>query len=79
MVSSPKVIARPNKQLSVAFNWRDVFNTRKWQNYTESDTFWRYQKNWRDPMVNIQVTWNFGNMNNQKRPIEREELQQDKR
>ena len=28
-------------------------------------------------MVNIQVTWNFGNMNNQKRPIEREELQQD--
>ena len=66
-----------NKQLSVAFNWRDVFNTRKWQNYTESDTFWRYQKNWRDPMVNIQVTWNFGNMNNQKRPIEREELQHD--
>ena len=66
-----------NKQMSVAFNWRDVFNTRKWQNYTESDTFWRYQKNWRDPMVNIQVTWNFGNMNNQKRPIEREELQHD--
>jgi hypothetical protein len=63
-----------NKKFSVAFNWRDVFNTRKWQNYTESETFWRYQKNWRDPMVNIQVTWNFGNMNNQKR-FNREELQ----
>lgn len=64
-----------NKQFSVAFNWRDVFNTRKWQNYTESDTFWRYQKNWRDPMVNIQVTWNFGNMNNQRKGGDREELQ----
>ncbi|MBQ8153780.1 MAG: TonB-dependent receptor [Prevotella sp.] len=65
-----------NKKMSVAFNWRDVFNTRKWQNYTESDTFWRYQKNWRDPMVNLQVTWNFGNMNNQRKQGNREELQQ---
>lgn len=51
-----------NKKIAVAFNWRDVFGTRKWDNYTESDTFWRHQKNWRDPMVNFQVTWNFGNM-----------------
>lgn len=51
-----------NKKIAVAFNWRDVFSTRKWDNYTESDTFWRHQKNWRDPMVNFQVTWNFGNM-----------------
>lgn len=51
-----------NKKMAVAFNWRDVFGTRKWDNYTESDTFWRHQKNWRDPMVNFQVTWNFGNM-----------------
>lgn len=65
-----------NKTIAVAINWRDVFNTRHWENYTESETFWRHQKNWRDPNVNIQVTWNFGNMNNQRRRGEREELQQ---
>lgn len=65
-----------NKTIAVAINWRDVFNTRKWENYTESDTFWRHQKNWRSPNVNIQVTWNFGNMNNQRKQGEREELQQ---
>ena len=64
-----------NKQLAVAFNWRDVFGTRHWENYTESDTFWRYQKNWRDPRFNLQLTWNFGNMN-QKRHSNREEPQQ---
>ena len=64
-----------NKVIAVAINWRDVFNTRHWENYTESDTFWRHQKNWRDPNFNIQVTWNFGNMNNQRRQGEREELQ----
>ncbi|MBQ9231641.1 MAG: TonB-dependent receptor [Prevotella sp.] len=66
-----------NKKIAVAFNWRDVFNSRHWENYTESDTFWRHQKNWRDPMANIQVTWNFGNMNNQRKHGEREELLQD--
>ncbi len=64
-----------NKKIAVAFNWRDVFHTRKWQNDTESDTFWRYQKNWRNPNFNFQVTWNFGNMNNDTKPAEREELQ----
>ena len=56
-----------NKRLAVAFNWRDVFSSRHWENYTESDTFWRHQKNWRDPNVRLQVTWNFGNMNQRKR------------
>ena len=65
-----------NKTIAVAINWRDVFNTRKWENYTDSDTFWRHQKNWRDPNVNFQITWNFGNMNNQRKQVEREELQQ---
>ncbi len=65
-----------NKTIAVAINWRDVFNTRHWENYTESDTFWRHQKNWRDPNVNFQITWNFGNMNNQRKQVEREELQQ---
>ena len=65
-----------NKKIAVAVNFRDVFGTRHWENYTESDTFWRHQKNWRDPRFNIQVTWNFGNMNNDKKPGQREELQQ---
>ena len=64
-----------NKKIAVAFNWRDVFGTRHWENYTESDTFWRHQKNWRDPNFNFQVTWNFGNMNNDRHRGNREEMQ----
>ena len=50
-----------NKVLALAVNWRDVFNSRHWENYTEGPTFWRHQKNWRDPRLNIQLTWSFGN------------------
>lgn len=56
-----------NKALTLSLNWRDVFGTRKWENYTSSDTFWRHQKNWRKPRFNVTISWNFGNMNNQKR------------
>lgn len=57
-----------NKMFALAINWRDVFNTRHWENYTEGPTFWRHQKNWRDPRINIQLSWNFGNMNQKKKP-----------
>ena len=56
------------KKLAVAINWRDVFGSRHWENYTSSDTFWRHQKNWRKSSINFQVTWNFGNMGTKKRP-----------
>ena len=56
-----------NKKLALAINWRDVFDTRHWETYTSGDTFTRHQKNWRDPRVNFTLTWNFGNMSNQKR------------
>ncbi len=56
-----------DKTFVVALNWRDVFNTRQFENYTEGPTFWRHQKNWRDPRINLQLTWNFGNMNQKKR------------
>jgi hypothetical protein len=49
-----------NKAIALAINWRDVFNTRHWKTYTSSDTFTRYQENWRDPRVNFTLTWNFG-------------------
>ena len=64
-----------NKKLALAFNWRDIFNSRHWENYTESDTFWRHQKNFRKSNFNLQLTWNFGNMNNDRKRGQREELQ----
>ena len=56
-----------NKQLALAINWRDVLNTRHWETYTSGDTFTRHQKNWRDPRVNFTLTWNFGNMKQDKK------------
>ena len=64
-----------NKTFALALNWRDVFNTRHFENYTEGPTFWRHQKNWRDPRINLQLTWNFGNMKQKKRP-DRDDQQQ---
>ena len=63
-----------NKTFALALNWRDVFNTHKFENYTEGPTFWRHQKNWRDPRINLQLTWNFGNMTQKKRP-QRDDMQ----
>ena len=62
-----------NKAIALAINWRDVFNTRHWKTYTSSDTFTRYQENWRDPRVNFTLTWNFGNMAGKKKRAENEE------
>ena len=45
-----------------------MFDTRHFENYTEGPTFWRHQKNWRDPRINVQLTWNFGNMKQKKKP-----------
>jgi len=59
-----------NKKLALAINWRDVFNTRHWKTYTSSDTFTRFQENWRDPRVNFTLTWNFGNMTSKKKDSE---------
>ena len=56
-----------NKTFALAINWRDVFDSQHWENYTSSDTFWRHQKNWRKRGINIQLTWNFGNMGTKKR------------
>lgn len=59
-----------NKAIAVSINWRDVFNTRKNKTYTSSDTFERYQENWRDPRFNFTVAWNFGNMTSKKKKEE---------
>lgn len=57
-----------NKLFSLSVNCRDVFNTRRFKNYTETASFDRYQENWRDPRVNFTLTWNFGNMSSKKKP-----------
>lgn len=56
-----------NKKLALAVNWRDVLNTRKWETFTSTDSFERHQKNWRDPRINVTLTWNFGNMTSKKK------------
>ena len=56
-----------NKALALSVNWRDVLGTRRWKNHTGNDSFERYQENWRDPRVNVTLTWNFGNMNGEKK------------
>lgn len=61
-----------NKQFALSVNWRDVFNSRRWKTYTDTDSFNRYQENWRDPRANITLTWNFGNMTSKKK--QREEM-----
>ena len=63
-----------NKAFALSVNWRDVFGTRKWDNYTETESFTRHQKNWRDPRLNVTLTWNFGNMKQKKRP-QRDDMQ----
>ena len=52
-----------NKKLTLSVNCRDLLDSRKWRNYTSSDTFKRHQKNWRNSRTfNFTLTWNFGNM-----------------
>ncbi len=51
-----------NKALALSINCRNVLGTRKFENHTSTDSFTRYQKNWRDPKVNFTLSWNFGNM-----------------
>ncbi len=52
-----------NKALSLSINCRDVLNSRRWENYTESDTFWRHQMNKRRSRTfRFTLTYNFGNM-----------------
>lgn len=51
-----------NKTLTLALNCRDLLNSRKFENYTSSDTFVRNQTHWRNGRnVNLTLTWNFGN------------------
>lgn len=51
-----------NRKFTVSLNCRDVFNTRKWETFTSSESFTRHQINkWGGRKVNLTVTYNFGN------------------
>ena len=52
-----------NRKLTVALNCRDLLNTRKFENFTSSETFTRHQKSWRSGRtLNLTLTYSFGNM-----------------
>ena len=61
-----------NRKFTIAVNCRDVFDSRKWETFTESDSFSRHQTNKRrSRTVRFTLTWNFGNNknnNNKRRP-----------
>lgn len=67
-----------NRALVLAINCRDVLNSRKFESYTESDTFERFQLNKRGSRrVNFTITWNFGNNSGMKRQQERQQSDED--
>lgn len=59
-----------NKALVLSVSCRDLLNSRKFESYTSSDTFSRYQFNQRrGRKINFTLTWNFGNsMAKHKKP-----------
>lgn len=63
-----------NKAFTLSINCRDLFNSRKWDNYTSSETFTRHQLNKRGGRnVSFTLTWNFGNMNGKRKQHDSEE------
>ena len=51
-----------DKLLTLSLNVRDLFNTRRFESYTSSDSFWRHQKNWRNSRsFSLTLSYNFGN------------------
>ena len=58
-----------DKKLMLAISCRDVLDSRRWENITESETFLRHQLNRRrSRTVNFTLTYNFGNMKPKRRP-----------
>ena len=58
-----------DKKLMLAISCRDVLDSRRWENITESETFLRHQLNRRrSRTVNFTLTYNFGNMKPKRKP-----------
>ena len=58
-----------NKKFTLSVNCRDVLNSRRWENFTESDTFSRHQLNKRRSRTfRFTLTWNFGSKKKKEGP-----------
>ena len=58
-----------NKLFTLAVSCRDLLNSRKFETFTNSDTFTRHQINRRGSrQMNFTLTWNFGNSKAKKKP-----------
>ena len=67
-----------NRMFTLSVNCRDLLNSRKWESYTNSETFYRYQLNKRrSRTVNFTLTWNFGNQSGKKKSMERPEEEEE--
>ena len=67
-----------NRMFTLSVNCRDLLNSRKWESYTNSETFYRYQLNKRrSRTVNFTLTWNFGNQSAKKKPMEQQQEEED--
>lgn len=66
-----------DNKFTLAINCRDLFNSRRFDVYTSSETFTRHQKNWRSGRrVNFTLTWSFGNTKPKKPRQEQNQQQQ---
>ena len=67
-----------NRMFTLSVNCRDLLNSRKWESYTNSETFSRYQLNRRrSRTVNFTLTWNFGNQSGKKKSMEKSEEEEE--
>ena len=63
-----------DRMFTLSINCRDVFDSRKWESYTEGDTFSRHQVNRRrSRTVRFTLTWNFGSNKSKKKPQRQEQ------
>lgn len=61
-----------DKRLILAFNVRDIFNSRARRNTSDGEGFWQYQENqWNSRMVSFSLTYNFGNQSGSKKKGDR--------
>ena len=56
-----------DRKLALAFNVRDLLNSRARRNTSESASFWQYSENqWNSRQISLSLTYNFGNTKKNK-------------
>lgn len=63
-----------DRKLALAFNVRDILDSRARRNTSYSEDFWQYQENrWHSRTVSLSLTYSFGNMQ-KKGPVDGERM-----